>query len=187
MRLFLAINLPAEVRQRAADAAAPMRDAVPGIAWVPPEKLHLTLRFLGEQPDAVAPELDRLVHDVAAAHSAFSIGLRGIGGFPTLRRARVVWMGVQPEPRLELLHHDIELACAAIGFELEGRPFRPHVTLGRVRAPLDAERVDRLRAAARTIRYRDEFLVQSIESMQSVTGPSGSAYARLASAPLRLR
>ena len=66
--------------------------------------------------------------------------LQGIGAFPNFRRARVVWIGVEQEPRLELLHHDLELACEQEGFEVEGRPFRPHITLARVRVPLPIER-----------------------------------------------
>ena len=89
--------------------------------------------------------------------------LGGIGAFPNFRRARVVWMGVAQDPRLELLHHDIEVACEAFGFEVEGRPFRPHLTLARVKQPLPEERVRALARAAKRIEYHTEFIVHSID------------------------
>jgi 2'-5' RNA ligase len=109
----------------------------------------------------------------------------GIGAFPNFRRARVVWMGVNPDPRLELLHHDIEVAFEAVGCELEGRPFRPHLTLARVRDALPVERMRELWRAAKRIRYSTEFIVRSVELMQSDLSSSGPRYTTLVSAPLR--
>ena len=79
-------------------------------------------------------------------------------------------MGVDPEPRLELLHHDVEVACAKLGYELDGRPFRPHLTIGRGATRGSAAERASLRTAAKKVRFTDEFLVQSIDVMQSVPG-----------------
>jgi 2'-5' RNA ligase len=113
------------------------------------------------------------------------VHLETVGAFPNFRRPRVIWMGIEQEPRLELLHHDIELACERLGHELDGRAYRPHLTLGRVRGPLDDEPLKRLRSIARRIRFTDQFFARSIDIMQSVPGPNGSTYSIVASAPLR--
>ena len=130
MRLFLAINVPPEVRLEVVAATAALRECAPELAWVRDPHLHLTLKFLGD----VSPErLDAVIAATAAAagrHRELLMNLGGIGAFPNFRKARIVWMGVADDPRLELLHHDIEMACEPLGFEVEGRPFqigRAHV------------------------------------------------------------
>jgi 2'-5' RNA ligase len=87
---------------------------------------------LGEQPEERVADIEAAIAGVAALHRELLMTVGGLGAFPNFRRARIVWMGVEHEPRLELLHHDVELACERLGFELEGRPFRPHLTLARV-------------------------------------------------------
>src|SRR4051812_29843464 len=115
------------------NVTAPLRDSAPELSWVDESKIHLTLKFLGEQDESAIERVARAVDLVAYAHRSFDMRLGGVGAFPNFRRARVVWMGIAPEPRLELLHHDTEVACEELGFELEGRAFRPHLTLARVR------------------------------------------------------
>ena len=173
MRLFLAINLPPEVRQEIVAATADLRDAAPHLAWVREPLLHLTLKFLGEQPAERVDDVQAAIAGVASHHRELLITLGGIGAFPNFRRARVVWMGVTREPRLELLHHDIEMVCERLGFELEGRPFRPHLTLARARRPMDEGDARTLSRAAKQIDYQSDFIVRSIELMQS-TLPEGS-------------
>jgi RNA 2',3'-cyclic 3'-phosphodiesterase len=185
MRIFLAINPPPEVRRAVWDAAAPLRDSVNNIGWVAEAKIHLTLRFLGQMDEAAVPELAAAVTEVARTHAAPVIQLSGIGAFPGFRNPRVVWMGVEPEPRLELLHHDVEVACARLGFELEGRPFRPHLTLGRVRKRGTPAALERLRAAADEVRYTDDFFAQSLDVMESVPSPAGSTYRVRHAAPMK--
>ncbi|HVE79322.1 MAG TPA: RNA 2',3'-cyclic phosphodiesterase [Gemmatimonadaceae bacterium] len=185
MRLFLAINFPGALREAMHAAAAPLREAAPALGWTAAERLHLTVKFLGEQPDSIVEPLARGVSEAAARFAAVAISLGRPGAFPNFRRPRVVWMGVEDEGKLELLHHDVEVACQALGLEPEGRPFRPHVTLGRVRgAP--APGIGRaLAAAARGVRLRAEAAVDSVDIMRSEPGPGGSRYTRLAAAPLR--
>src|SRR3954469_25885434 len=121
MRIFLAINPPAEVRRRVWDATAPLRELSPEVAWIPEAKIHLTLKFLGELPEEGVAPLTSAVSELASTHAAPTIDLPSIGAFPNFRRPHVVWMGIDPAPRLELLHHDVELACDRLGHELEGR------------------------------------------------------------------
>jgi 2'-5' RNA ligase len=94
-------------------------------------------------------------------------------------------MGVEQDPRLELLHHDVEIACEGLGFEVEGRPFRPHLTLARIKHPLPVERLRQFASVARKTDYTTDVLVRSIDLMQSELSAAGSAYTTLASAALR--
>lgn len=185
MRLFLAINLPPVVRQEVEAATAGLRDAVPDLAWVDEARLHLTLKFLGEQPAECVDGVRAALASVAGRHRELVIALEGVGAFPNFRRARVVWLGVTQDPRLELLHHDVEVACERLGFEVDGRPFRPHLTLARVRHALPEERLRLLSRAAKQTRYRTDFVVRSIDLMESTPGAGRSTYTTLVSAALR--
>lgn len=185
MRLFLAINLPAEVRREVGAATAALRTCAPELAWVDDARLHFTLKFLGEQPAERVPELQAAIAGVAARHRELLMALSGVGAFPNFRRARVVWMGVTNEPRLELLHHDVETSCEKLGFEIEARPFRPHLTLARVKQPLDEERLRALSRAAKQTDYATDFIVRSIDLMQSDLSIAGPTYTTLVSAALR--
>lgn len=185
MRLFLAINLTPEVRRDVADATAALRESVPELAWVREHLLHLTLKFFGDQTDERVDELRPVLETVAARHRTVSMVLGGIGAFPNFRRARVVWLGVAQDPRLELLHHDVEVACEGLRFEVEGRPFRPHLTLARVRHPLVEERARALSREAKRIAYHTEFVVHSIDLMRSDLSADGPSYTTLVSAALR--
>ncbi|HEY5060932.1 MAG TPA: RNA 2',3'-cyclic phosphodiesterase [Gemmatimonadaceae bacterium] len=185
MRLFLAINLPREVRREVHAATSSLRDCVPELAWVAEPSLHLTLKFLGDQPEDQLAAIQRALAGIAGSHSELLMTAEDVGAFPNFRRTRIVWMGIFPEPRLELLHHDIEVAFQQLGFEVEGRPFRPHVTLARVRSPLAEDQVRLLRRTAKRIEFRREFIVRSIDVMRSTPRVDGSEYATLVSAPLR--
>src|SRR2546423_4236623 len=135
MRLFLALNLSERLRREIWEATTELRGNGPGIKWVAEERLHITLKFIGEQPESAVQPLVDAMRRVGAGHLAPHISVGGIGAFPTFHRPRVIWIGVEPDPRLELLHHDVEIACEKLGYEVEGRPFRPHLTLGRAGEP----------------------------------------------------
>jgi 2'-5' RNA ligase len=185
LRLFLAINLTPEVRRDVASATAALRDCVPELAWIREPRLHLTLKFLGEQPEGRVGEIGAAIMEVARRHREFVVTLGGMGAFPNFRRARVVWIGVGPDPRLELLHHDVEVAFEGLGFEVEGRPFRPHLTLARVREPLVLDRARTLSREAKRIGYHTEVVIQSVDLMRSDLSAAGPAYTTLVLAALR--
>jgi 2'-5' RNA ligase len=184
VRLFLAISLAPSVRQAIVDATSPMRDAAPTLGWVDETRVHLTLKFLGEQAESVVEDLGAALDAVAQRHRPFSAQLGGIGAFPNFRRARVVWMGVAREPRLELLHHDVEIACESLGFELEGRAFRPHLTLARVKDRTEEDELRRLARASKRVTYEEDVHVTSVDLMHSTLNPNAARYERLHSAPL---
>jgi 2'-5' RNA ligase len=180
VRLFVALNLPDAVRDAAHAAAEPLRAAAPRLAWVAAAKLHLTVKFLGERPESEVEPLAAALAAAARRHGPVAFEVAGVGAFPSLRRPRVLWLGVEAGPKLELLHHDVETACAGLGFPLEGRAFRPHVTLGRVppRAhPFDATA---LAGAAPGVHFRSAVTVDTLDLMLSETAAGGARYTPLA-------
>jgi 2'-5' RNA ligase len=185
VRLFLAINLPDDVRAEVTAATAALRAEVPELSWVHADRLHLTLKFLGEVEENRLDELTAAMATVAGQHRELLMTLGGIGAFPNFRRARVVWMGIEQEARLELLHHDIELACESLGFEVEGRAFRPHLTLARVKHALPEARFRALSRVGKQTDFRTDFVVRSVDLMSSELSQSGPAYRTLVSAALR--
>ena len=184
MHLFFAIELSAGVTASLDAATEPMRAVAPDLAWVDAHRRHLTLKFVGESPDEALPGLVAVADAVAASHRPFELALHGAGAFPNFRRARVVWAGVEAEPRLELLHHDLELACLDAGVEVEGRPFRPHVTLARVRTPLTPDEARALARAARKVAFSAAQDVAALSLFDSVPTPAGTHYRRVHAATL---
>jgi len=127
MRLFIAIELPDEVKR----ALAGLKTDIPGARWVPTDQIHLTLAFLGEVDEAV---LERLAGELARIQvPEFQLCFSSTGCFPDRRRPRVLWVGLEPEPRLKHLAVGVHEAVLACGIPQEERPFSPHITLARLR------------------------------------------------------
>ena len=182
VRLFVAINFPEDIRLGLHAAMEPVRAAAPEIRWVDAPRIHLTLKFLGEHPaDAVPPLLD-LLSRVAGLYDPVPLELGGLNAFPNLRQPRVVWLGVKADPKLELLQHDLETGCAALGYPVEGRAYRPHVTLGRVRDR--AADPARIAATARGIRYEATVNAETLDLMVSEHVDRAPRYRIVGSAPL---
>ncbi len=184
MRLFLALELDERERRAIWQATAPMREAAPTASWVREDNLHLSIKFFGELPNGAPAALSALLEPVALAQQPLDLRIGGLGAFPNLRAPRVVWMGVQHDPRLELLHHDVEGACAAGGYALDARAFRPHITLARVRDEMTPADARALAGAARAVRYAGTHRVPALSIVDSVLVPGGPRYTQVASISL---
>lgn len=184
MRVFFAIELAPAVGEALYQAAGPLRTLEADLGWLPAEKLHLTMKFLGDVDDVGAEKLIDAAALVARLHRPFDMTLGGVGAFPNFRRSRVVWAGVEHEPKLEWLHHDLEIACRDAGYEVEGRPFRPHITLARVRTPLPIARARLFARAARGVAFAATSPVDGLTLFESTLAPSGARYRRVYAAPL---
>jgi 2'-5' RNA ligase len=131
IRLFVGIGLPEDVRARLAGISG----GVPGARWVPPENLHLTLRFIGEVPEGEMEDIHLALASVQVRQ--FDVSLSGMGHFESGGEVRSLWARVEKNPALAGLQARIESALVRIGLEPEERRFMPHVTLARLRdAPL---------------------------------------------------
>ncbi|MDX6336302.1 MAG: 2,3-cyclic 3-phosphodiesterase [Streptosporangiaceae bacterium] len=166
MRLFVAVAVPAQAADELDDAVAPVRPSWPGLRWTGRDAWHLTLAFLGEVNETVSARLGPRLERAAARHSCLPVSLGGAGAFPAAARARVLWTGVQGEPReLAALAASVAAGARRAGAPPaeEGRPFRPHLTLARCRDPLDVRPlVDRLSGYAGTPWTAEEiYLIRS--------------------------
>lgn len=136
IRAFVALTLPPPVAEA---LAAVIQELVPRVSdravkWVEPERIHLTLRFLGNTPvDQVEP-IGTVLDTVAAANAPFSLSLDRLGCFPNERRPRVIWVGLKGDVHaLQTLKAALDKALAPLGWEPEERRFHAHLTLGRVK------------------------------------------------------
>ena len=184
MRLFVALNLPKKERDRIHRAARPLRDQEVPVRWVVADNYHLTLKFLGEVRTARLGSIEQVLARVAAGCAPFAANLSGFGAFPTIRRPRVVWLGVEPSPALRCLKQDVEWGLADLGFERETRAFHPHLTLGRVDRDDEAGAFRGLDALVAELAYSGSVPVKSVELMRSQTGKGGSQYSVVSSHPL---
>lgn len=137
LRAFFALELPSEVRDRVLEAASALRDAEPeGVRWIAAENLHLTLKFLGELEPEQVPRLVERASARLATIAPFEVELGAFGALPSARAARVLCLDVARGSReLARISRKLDAAAAALGVERERRPFRAHLTLGRLRAP----------------------------------------------------
>jgi RNA 2',3'-cyclic 3'-phosphodiesterase len=178
MRLFVAVDIPAEVRQGLASLQDHLRHAQADVSWVRPENIHVTLKFLGETDEKRLPSIREALADVARTGAAFSMQVAGVGSFGG-RVPRVVWVGVRDgaQPLTELARQ-VEQALVRLGFPKEKREFAAHLTLGRVRSPRNAEG---LLAAIHEVREErsGSIAARGFELVQSELRPSGSVYTTL--------
>lgn len=184
MRLFIALNIAGPLREAMYAATAPLRAAAPGAAWVRGDNLHVTLKFLGEVAEDSAEPLREALAAAARRSAPLRLELGGVGAFPNLRAPRIVWMAASPDSRLELLYHDVETVCHRLGYELDGRAFRPHITLARVRGRMPRAEARALAAAGRAVRWSARAEVDTLDLMRSTLAPGGSRYELLHAAPL---
>jgi 2'-5' RNA ligase len=187
-RLFLALDISGEARAKAADHARELRDEFPRVrvGWEKPEKMHLTLRFLGESDDALIGPVIDAARAAASRTDAFEIAIRGCGCFPSARRPQTIWLGVADEPQLIAgLRNAADEALAVIGLPRETRRFTPHLTIGRIREP---ERAARLANAHLARGFEsDVFEVSALSLFESRLDHRGSLYSTLASFALGVR
>lgn len=182
VRLFVAINPPARVRERIAADTDALR-GVEDIRWVAPDRVHLTLKFIGEADAESERAIAAAIALVAERHAPFEARLTAVGAFPSLRRPRVVWVGLEASPELAALQKDVEDELAVLGIDREERSFRPHLTLGRARRgrPVDGRKLDSL---ARRTEVSDAWRVETLDLMRSRLLPTGAVYDLRASARL---
>jgi len=140
MRLFVGVDLPGDVKDALSALVERLRAEARDAKWVPRDNLHLTMSFLGEVDEGQAPGIvDALAEAAANEPGAIDTALQGAGAFPSPKRARVLWVGLKdPDGRLGALARAVASGLEPLGFPAEKRPWTPHVTIARFRAPGDA-------------------------------------------------
>jgi 2'-5' RNA ligase len=176
MRLFIAVNLPASVRDSIQSAIDEFPVRNPPWRWVGPENWHLTLKFLGETKPDRLDALNAALTAAAARHSAFDMSLGPFGGFPNLRNPRVLFYDIERgASSLEALARDVNTAVErATALPPETRRFHAHATVARVKDRLSPEISSRL---ARVPRLPEAVIrVDSFELMESRLQRTGAVY-----------
>jgi 2'-5' RNA ligase len=177
MRLFTGLDLAAPVVRELERLTARLRPTA-RIHWIPPANLHLTTKFVGEWPDERLGDL-RAALDRVARPAPFEIAVRRVGFFPNPHHPRVFWCGLEAPPELAALARATEDALAALGVPREDRAFSPHLTLARIKEPVNLEA---LREAIATLPSLDfgAFTARCFYLYQSRLQPSGAVYTKLA-------
>lgn len=183
-RLFVAVHLPPNLVSGVTRVQEELRRSRADVKWVEEENLHLTLKFLGEVPVGrvgAAREALAAVGGVAP----FRIGLRGVGAFPGRGNPRVVWAGLsEGAAEFVRLAAAVDRELVRRGFPPEKRPASPHLTIGRVRGPSNAEALRRAMEGVGSVDL-GSFRCEETRLYRSVLGPGGPAYTVLEAAPLR--
>lgn len=185
MRTFIAVDLPPELKTNLLDLIRRLKGKGGDVKWVGAHGLHLTLKFLGEISPEEARTVESVLRDVAGRQEAFPLEVKGTGVFPPgAKSPRVLWTDIVAGPTLAVLQNALELELEKAGFPREERPFRPHLTLGRVKSPRGLP--DTL---AELERHRETLFgrmtVSRLTFFQSTLRPTGAEYSVLAEAELR--
>lgn len=195
MRLFIALDIDEAIRERIARFLDGVRNFAPDARWVKTESLHVTLKFIGEQPDEMVERIKQGLGDVSLAMT--EIAFRGYGFFPTPKSARVFWIGLHAGPELAALAAQIDSEMASLGIPKEDRAFSPHLTLARSAGGSGSPGGHRGDAPNRRFQHLQEKLAalpppdfgtmtpREFFLYQSQLSPKGSKYTKLSSFRLR--
>jgi RNA 2',3'-cyclic 3'-phosphodiesterase len=190
MRLFIALDLDSSIRERIVRFMEGVENFAPDARWIKEESLHVTLKFIGEQPEAAVEQIKQSLATIQA--STTEISFRGYGFFPTPKSARVFWVGMEAGPQLASLANAIDEKLIPLGIAKEDRKFSPHLTLARSPGSSGSPRRQKRYAPKLTFQHLQEKLsaLPSPEfgSMtprefflyQSQLSPKGSKYTKLA-------
>lgn len=185
-RIFTAVDISEAARLEVSEYIKNLRNEFPNlrVGWEKPEKLHLTLKFLGDIDAGQLEDLENAVLRAAKTFSElektenFKVQIADTGVFPSKRKARILWLGLQDEnENLTKLNRILEAECEKIGFEKEKRNFSPHLTIGRLREPYKSE--DLVEKHLENNFEPVGFVVSEIVIYESKLQPTGSIYKKV--------
>jgi 2'-5' RNA ligase len=179
IRSFLAIELPKPILRKIEEIQGDLRSAHADVRWMSPEKIHLTLKFFGNIEESRIDSIFKLIEEPVRSTPPFSLKVRGVGAFPSMKSPRVIWLGlVNGSESLTSLQKQIETQLEKIGFQPEDRPFHPHLTLGRMKSSRGKDEL-----GGRMEKHREEefgdFQVERLILFKSDLKPSGPIYTAL--------
>ena len=178
-RIFTAIDISAEARQKVSDYIADLQAEFPmvRVGWERAEKLHLTLKFLGDIDEIKLQNLTDAVNETAKRLSDFKLRISQTGVFPSIKKARVLWLGIEYETgSMQKLNEILETECEGKGFSREKRSFKPHLTIARLREPQSSFKL--IEKHLQNDFESDEFTVSGITIYESRLQKTGSIYTK---------
>ncbi len=179
IRTFLAIELPEKITYTISKVQEEIKSYGLKIRWVRPENIHLTLKFLGDIKTADTEKVARAVSESVTGHPPISLAVKGIGVFPGIKKPRVLWLGISKQvDLLTALQKTLDDKLEAMGFPKEKRPFRGHLTLGRIKSIIDPKTLhDVLKEF--TMFESEHFFADRIILYKSDLKPKGAVYTKL--------
>lgn len=185
LRTFIAFKPPKETRRRIDELQSHLRSAGLGVRWVKPANIHLTLKFLGDTDPSLGDAIRTAMQTAVSAQRPLELATGGLGGFPNLKRPRVIWQAVGGDvERLQTIQAHLADALVQCGFKRERRPFRAHLTIARLRNPKRWG----AREAAMVAKLEDmppqPFTADTLIWYRSQLHPEGAVYSELARMPL---
>jgi len=189
VRLFVACEVPDDVKETIGEVIQNLREkSGNAVRWIKPDGVHVTLKFLGEVPTRKLPAIKLAIQEAVVGHSPFELEFSTIGTFGGREGLRIMWVGIAGDVlRLEALVRAVNAALAVVGFEPERRPFRPHLTLGRVKDEISTrQRAEIEVAVGKTEVPPASWRTAQVSLMRSRLGPGGATYEVLATFPLRV-
>lgn len=176
IRTFVAVLIDDGLKAKIAEVQDQVKKLAPDVKWVTPENFHITLKFLGNVPEDVLPQVIAAVEEAALGFSPFDLAISGVGAFPNPARARVVWVGSgDGREKMSELASSVDKRLTELGFAADDKPFKAHITIGRVKTsrflrPL-AEGIGKVNAENLGTQT-----VSSVAIMQSDLGREGPTY-----------
>ena len=190
-RTFIALEMNEDLQRHLSGVIRQVAQVLPGIRWVNPTGIHLTLAFLGELDDEQLALVEQAAEIAAQQNHSFSYSLSHLGIFGSQRSPRVIWMGIdEPTGALITVHRALQQQLITQGFEVDTRPFSPHLTLARVKSPLKAEeqqQLQRLLSKEQASRFASKpYTAHALHIVKSELLKSGPHYTVLREYPFYL-
>jgi 2'-5' RNA ligase len=184
IRSFIAIEVPQPLLARMGELQRELTRMEAGVNWVRSEGMHLTLKFLGSISAEEVEKIARAIAPVVAAWNPFELSIHGLGCFPSSRNPRVIWVGIdRGGGEASSLQKVIEDKATEVGFPPEGRPFKPHLTLGRVRTPIGRSAFIQVMEKHKDVEI-GSFQAREVYLFKSELKPSGAVYTKLQTFPM---
>lgn len=181
-RVFIALELTPEIQGQLGQIQEELQKSAADVKWVRPQGIHLTLRFLGNVSLELIEEIKNVVGQLVKAHQGFEMKITELGAFPKVEHPRVIWVSVEEKGQVAKLVQDLEERLIHLGFLREKRPFKPHLTLGRVRSAHNREQLKKL---LRSITFPQKSMqAESVCLFKSTLTPQGAIYQPLYKANL---
>ncbi|UCG55362.1 MAG: RNA 2',3'-cyclic phosphodiesterase [Dehalococcoidia bacterium] len=188
IRTFIAIEIPGELKRQLAHLQGKLKtDNQPGIKWVNPDGIHLTLKFLGNIRENDISGITEVMIEATAQIPTFFLEPTTLGAFPDLKRIQVIWIGLGGEiDKLKHLQHVIENSLTKLGFKGDQRPFKPHLTLARLGKEVSLVERQRLGEliTSNTLEMSGKIIVKSVNLIKSKLTRKGALYSRISSVGL---
>jgi 2'-5' RNA ligase len=172
LRVFIAAHIPEEIKEEINEYLTEMKPHWEGVKWESQDKLHVTLKFLGEIEESIVGKIQDILEELLLIYSPFEMTISTFGGFPNLKNPRVLFIGLSENHGLIRLQSEIEERLEALGFKKERRIFTPHITVGRIKGRARSK-------GALHFPNNTPFLITQIAVMRSELSPHGSKYTPL--------